>query len=440
MRIAVANWSCRKVGGTEGYLEEVIGELSSLGHQVAFLYECDRPVDRGRIALTSASPRWCVDAIGLVAAGAALREWRPDIIYAHKLENHALHDEILAAAPALLFIHDYYGTCISGLKAFRFPAVAPCDRRFGWQCLARYFPQRCGGRSPLTMWKLFRLQSQRLEVLGRYPALLTHSDHMRAELLKHGLDPGKVHKSTYLVEPLQVPAAPGPDSGLGDPVQNRPLRLLFVGRMDRLKGGAILLKALPQVAQQLQRPVLMTFAGDGPERSRWKRRAMRLEASNCHLKVEFPGWLDGTSLRDALTLADLLVVPSLWPEPFGRVGPEAGLRSVPVVAFDVGGISEWLIDGVNGRLASGHPPAAAGLARAIVECVSDPMVHARLRHGALEVARRFNVANHVGQLLQLFEQVGRQSAGDLDGGRSGGQDCGRNHAAAGIPDPRRNAT
>ena len=82
--------------------------------------------------------------------------------------------------------------------------------------------------------------------------------------------------------------------------------------------------------------------------------------------------------------SDLLVVPSTWPEPFGLIGPEAGLHRLPAAAFAVGGIPEWLSDGVNGRLAPGDPPSAAGLARAIVECVRDPAELARLRNGARE--------------------------------------------------------
>ena len=47
----------------------------------------------------------------------------------------------------------------------------------------------------------------------------------------------------------------------------------------------------------------------------------------------------------------LLVVPSVWPEPFGSVGMAAARCGVPAAAFAVGGIPQWLHDGVNGHLA-----------------------------------------------------------------------------------------
>ena len=46
--------------------------------------------------------------------------------------------------------------------------------------------------------------------------------------------------------------------------------------------------------------------------------------------------------------ADAAVFPFRWQEPFGLCGLEAAAHGVPVVAFDLGGVREWLIDGVTG--------------------------------------------------------------------------------------------
>ena len=126
---------------------------------------------------------------------------------------------------------------------------------------------------------------------------------------------------------------------------------------------------------------------------------------NGKLEINFPGWVGRPQVEALLKSSDLLVVPSLWPEPFGLVGPEAGNYGVPVAAFNVGGIHDWLLDGVNGYLASGSPPTSAGLAEAIIKCVQDPKVHARLRIGAVEVSRQFNIENHLTALLEVFRHV-----------------------------------
>jgi glycosyltransferase involved in cell wall biosynthesis len=96
------------------------------------------------------------------------------------------------------------------------------------------------------------------------------------------------------------------------------------------------------------------------------------------------------------------VVPSLWPEPFGSVGPTAGSHGLPAAAFAVGGIPQWLVDGVTGHLAPGDPPTASGLARAIVQCLDDRAHHASLREGARQMAGTFTMKRHLPGVLKAF--------------------------------------
>jgi glycosyltransferase involved in cell wall biosynthesis len=409
MRIAVLNWSRRRVGGTETYLSLIIPELARAGHEISFWHETDKPAGREEIELPEGAPAWCVSRQGARRALAALREWRPDLIYSHGLHTPRLEAETVRIAPAVLFAHAYHGTCISGAKTFKRPHTTPCDRRFGWECLGHYFPRRCGGLSPVTMLRLYRQQSSRLATMRGYKAVLTHSTHMQSEYLKHGIEPGRVFNLSYYAHGADVPALSATDAGVegrraagkGEP----PCRLLFLGRMEYLKGGRLMIDALPRIRAALGRPLRVTFAGDGPDRPQWERRAAKACRKDAGLEVEFTGWLGRQQLDALYGGHDLLVFPSLWPEPFGLVGPEAGLRGLPVAAFRVGGVPDWLIDGLNGYLAPGSPPTADGLADAVVKCLRDPAEHARLRRGAVQVAERFNLRNHLSALLEIFERV-----------------------------------
>ena len=396
MRIAIAYSNRRVVGGIEAYLGRVIPELSRLGHRLAFWHEVEGPEDRERIELPSGAPVWSVFDLGTTRALAALGEWRPDLIYSHGLLDSELESEMVKVAPAVFFAHGYYGTCISGAKTFKYPVVRPCDRRFGWQCLMHYYPHRCGGISPKTMLGLYRLQSKRLDTLRHYARIVTHSDHMVSEYTRHGLPAERVYDFPYHEEREEADI---------DPQARRDWRLLFAGRMDRLKGGGVFLDALPGVAARIDLPLRVTFAGDGPERESWERMAARKLSRRDKLSIEFTGWVDQRRMEFVLNDTDLLVVPSLWPEPFGLVGPEAGLKGVPAAGFAVGGIRDWLNDGVNGYLAPGDPPTSSGLAEAIVKCLGDQAVHARLRRGAARMAERFSLTNHVAALQSVFEKV-----------------------------------
>jgi glycosyltransferase involved in cell wall biosynthesis len=406
VRIAIVNWSRRRVGGAEAYLSSVIPQLHRAGHTIAFWHECDEPVDRERILLPDGSPSWCVAELGIERALAELRSWGPDLIYAHGLLDAATEAEVIKVAPSVFFAHNYYGTCISGAKAFKKPATVPCHRRFGWQCLLQFYPRRCGGLSPITMWKQYRLQAERLDLLSKYGAIIVFSEHMRNEYARHGLAP-------YLAYDFSRQLRSGCEHSFGvfsiREISEKPYwQILFLGRMELIKGGRILLDALPRVSVLLGHPLRVVFVGDGPDRAVWQRKAEQVQGLCKDLTIEFTGWMSEREVDSLLSGCDLLVLPSLWPEPFGLAVMEAGRHGVPVVAFAVGGIPYWLTDGVNGHLAPADPPTAAGLAEAIHKCLSDPAKHFQLRCGAIRRAEQFCIENHLIRLEEIFEEVVRQ--------------------------------
>src|ERR1700730_17886131 len=413
MRIALATFTSRRVGGTEAYLEDIAAGLIRSGHELALICEYDGPRERPQLSLPRRMPTWCIARTSPAEAIEGLRGWRPDLVYAQGFTNPGNETATLAVAPAILFAHGYYGTCITGAESHMFPHLVPCEWTFSPKCVLHFYPRRCGGRSPITALVEYRRQANRLKLLRRYKLLLTASSHMRDEYLRHGFEPERVIKTTYGVDGA-VPGSgrrffPLPERTTANPSAAAPamerLRLLFLGRMEPLKGGDVLIAALPLVASALNRPVELTLGGDGSARDNWKTLSRRVAEGSGQLKITFEGWIRQERMKELCGLSDLLVIPSLWPEPFGRVGPQCGLYELPAVAFAVGGITDWLFEGVNGHLAPGNPGTAQGLAQAIVKCVQNPAAYERLRQGAITVARRFNIEDHVSELNHLFEQV-----------------------------------
>jgi glycosyltransferase involved in cell wall biosynthesis len=402
MRIAILNWSNRRIGGTGTYLSAVMPYLQRAGHEVALWHEVNTPADYDLIPLPPASPVWSVADLGLDAAVGSLASWRPHLLYSHGMLDPEVERRTLDIAPAVFFAHNYYGTCISGAKTFKNPVVTPCDRRFGWQCLAQYYPRRCGGWNPVTMVRLYRQQRDRLELLSRYRAIVTHSEHMQNEYINHGLAASRVFNVRYGsdFEGAGEPCA----SSMTTSAADTPWRLLFVGRMDRLKGGRELLESLPRVIERLGRPLHLTFAGDGPERAAWTALASET-CRDARIHVAFTGWVGRSEIDALFAGSDLMVLPSLWPEPLALVGLEAARHRLPVAAFAVGGIGEWLTPGRNGYLAPGNPPTVEGLTAAIVACLKDPQTHARLREGAGRLSADFSFDTHVELLLRAFNDV-----------------------------------
>ena len=73
-------------------------------------------------------------------------------------------------------------------------------------------------------------------------------------------------------------------------------------------------------------------------------------ARDLHDCVTFTGWLAPAGVDRQLETAWALVAPSLSAEPLGMVGPEAVIRSVPVIASSTGGFAETIEDEVSGLL------------------------------------------------------------------------------------------
>src|SRR5205823_15061633 len=87
--------------------------------------------------------------------------------------------------------------------------------------------------------------------------------------------------------------------------------------------------------------------GDGNHRPFCEQISRKLGLAG---RVQFKGYVRSEELKDYYRECSVVVMSSVWPEPFGMVGIEAMRCGLPVVAFDAGGIKEWLKDGWNGFL------------------------------------------------------------------------------------------
>ncbi len=111
--------------------------------------------------------------------------------------------------------------------------------------------------------------------------------------------------------------------------------VVFAGRIVPQKGVDVLVRAIAGIDAP-SRPSLDVL-GDGPALASALEQASRLGVT-----VRAHGVVGPDAVRDAMDRAALVALPSMWAEPFGYVGIEAFARARPVVAFDVGGVRDWL--------------------------------------------------------------------------------------------------
>jgi glycosyltransferase involved in cell wall biosynthesis len=400
VRIAVATRFVHRVGGVETYLAGVLPALADRGHEVAVWHEFDVPSDSTAFVPAQMgtyrirTPGGASDVLDDLAA------WRPELVFSQGMADVTSEKRLRTIAPTVAVMHDYRGACISGTKLHAFPVPRPCTRALGPGCLTRYHALRCGGWSPVTMATEYAEQRQRQTTLRTSAFVVTLSEHMRREAVIQGVRAERVVCVPAFVPPATVAPASASGDELDRPTGTR--HLVFVGRMERLKGAGLFVAALERLASSARHALKVTFVGDGRERARVEQKVHRLRASG--LDSVFTGWLPPQAVLDVFKAADLCVVPSVWPEPLGFVGLEAAAQGLPCVAFDVGGMSDWLHDQETGMLIKG-PISAAALARAIEACLSDVASLRRWGRAAAEQASHRSVDRHVRALEAIFQKA-----------------------------------
>ena len=398
MRLAIAASTVRQAGGVEAYVGQVSSALAARGHDVSLWHETDEPLSRPRLDLDGSVHVAAFDTDASRARD-QLREWRPDVVLLNELENPIREASLSGTFRSVLIAHNYHGICVSGTKTWNRPHVQPCTRPFGAGCLLAYFPRQCGGRNPMTMLSLYSVASKRLEAASRCAAIVTLSDHMRREFLRQGMPSERV-----LTVPYGPTGAAGHDAPPARAAGDTP-HLVVVSRLERVKGVHVAIDAAADLVDRLNRPIMLTIIGDGREKERLAQQARDRCRHVARLSVEFTGWLAPDARDRILSDQDLLLLPSIWSEPYGLVGLEAGRFGLPAVAFDLGGIRQWLDDGVNGRLAAADPPTVEGLAQAAADCLRDGAGYTAMRTAAHRLTSRNTLETHVDGLLALFSSL-----------------------------------
>jgi D-inositol-3-phosphate glycosyltransferase len=196
--------------------------------------------------------------------------------------------------------------------------------------------------------------------------------------------------------------------------------LLFVGRIQRLKGIDVLLRAAAELVRgRLERPLQVLIVGGqpsgGPERAPEQREVARLRDLSSALGLEavvrFVGAVPQEQLPSYYRAADAVVMPSSY-ESFGLVAAEAMACGTPVVASQVGGL-RWIVqDGKTGFLIPWRNPRL--FAEKLELILRRPALATELGHNAVEAVRPLSWGATAERLLAIYRELlaARQTARD----------------------------
>jgi glycogen(starch) synthase len=182
------------------------------------------------------------------------------------------------------------------------------------------------------------------------------------------------------------------------PNHGRSRDLVFVGRLVSDKGADLLLQALRHLGGRGIKSHL-TIIGDGPERLKLERLAHQLDL---HLQVRFIGAKSQREVAEELRIHKVLVVPSVWNEPFGVVALEGIASGCLVVGSSGGGLPE-AIGPCGVTFPNGDAVALAGKIEELL--TNDQLVVELLSHADEHLAK-----HHPTRVAEQYLEVIRDAA------------------------------
>jgi len=249
-----------------------------------------------------------------------------------------------------------------------------------------------------------RIQVEK-EIAAQADLLIASTEDERAELVRlYGADPD--HTAV-------VP--PGVDLSMFQPIDRDEARrkigygagrlLLFVGRLERLKGVEVAIRALALLRDRAHDDVRLLILGedsregDESEKDRLKEVAA---AAGVRDRVDFLGSVAHHELPFFYSATDVCVMPS-YSESFGLVGLEAQACGRPVVGSGVTGLRSVVRDEVSGYLLDSHDPAM--YAERIGRLLDNPELALQMGRRGRLLAQRFSWTRTADRLQALFDGV-----------------------------------
>lgn len=261
-------------------------------------------------------------------------------------------------------------------------------------------------------WETERRIEGEAEVMGFADRLVAATPLERAQMVwLYGAEVGKIEVvpcgvDLSLFQPISQHKA---KEKLGLPMER--CVILFVGRIEPLKGIDTLLRAISLIAPEMpcwqdELSVIIIGGAPGAGQAQVNAEMARLKALRAQLGIEdlvtFLGAKDQDTLGYYYASSEMVVMPSHY-ESFGMVALEAMACGTPVVASKVGGLAFNVQDGETGFLVPDGD--AEALAEKIRLLLKDRDLRAKLGRQAIAWAQRYGWTVVADQITDLYEQV-----------------------------------
>ncbi len=181
-----------------------------------------------------------------------------------------------------------------------------------------------------------------------------------------------------------------------DPKNN--MKILYVGRLSEIKGLGYLIESFKNINHKFPSSRL-EMIGDGPVKRNLKKKIDDLGMND---RVDIKGYVKYEELPEYYRSADIFVLPSLS-EGLSNVLMEAMACGLPVVATDVGGNGELILDGKGGYLVPPKEPSK--LYRSLKKLIENPQLRNEMGHFNERYVERYEQMKILNEKLELFKNI-----------------------------------
>ncbi|MBW3000048.1 glycosyltransferase, partial [Candidatus Woesearchaeota archaeon] len=185
--------------------------------------------------------------------------------------------------------------------------------------------------NPTFWFYLYFVYLKQKKALKNIDKFISISDFITNMLIKSGINRNKITKIPNIGDM--------PQKGPKYKIKEKGVLITYIGALEKIKGVEMLIRAFNSIGN---RNAKLMVVGKGLESKRLKRMAGK--------NVFFPGGVDYKFIPSIYLQSDIIVMPALWPEPFSRIMMEATFFGKPILATDIGGNKEGIINGKNGYL------------------------------------------------------------------------------------------
>ncbi len=393
MKILFVHERFGALAGAEANAHITATELGLRGHSLGILHgpSTGKNEPAWNTTFPNRFPLQCKDNADV--ARAALKEFGPDVIYVHKMADlNVIEALVESGVPLVRMVHDHDIYCMRSYKYDYFSREI-CTRAVGphcvFSCLASVARNHNGG-FPLK-WVSYSDKKREVALNRRFHRMVVVTRYMRDELLNNGFDGNRIE--------IHAPVPRMGDPNLRSSFSDRNL-IMYAGQIIRGKGVDVLLESLALLDTKFECVIL----GDGNHREYCEALSQKLGLAD---RVKFKGFIPQEELKTYYRECSAVALSSLWPEPIATIGLEVMRYALPVVAFDAGGIKDWLLDGHNGYLVPwmDRPKFAARLKELLT---NKPLARQLGENGLQLVSERYDFNGYIGDLETMFQGVIRE--------------------------------